>query len=189
VNLFKQAGSSVKIDLQEVILLDSQSTMDLFCNAALVSKTRKSTTSMRLKSNGGTMAVTRKSTMPGYNKDVWFSTRAITNIIALSNLIQKYRVTYDSDDNLFVVHQESQGKLNMEFCMHKCGLHYYNQRNEKHLAFVNTVSENKEGFTKRQIKGADLAQTLYKTSSYPFTKDFKWVIRINQIKDCPVTVQ
>jgi hypothetical protein len=38
-NLFKQAGFSVKIDLREVILLGSQSTMDLFCNAALVSKT------------------------------------------------------------------------------------------------------------------------------------------------------
>jgi hypothetical protein len=112
-NLFKQAGSSVKIDLREVILLDSQSTMDLFCNAALVSKTCKSTTSMRLKSNGGTMAVTRKATMPGYNKDIWFSTRAITNIIALSNLIQQYRVTYDSDDKMCIVHRESQGKPNM----------------------------------------------------------------------------
>jgi hypothetical protein len=37
--LFKQAGSLVKIDLREVILLDSQSTMDLFYNAALVRKT------------------------------------------------------------------------------------------------------------------------------------------------------
>jgi hypothetical protein len=37
--LFKQAGSSFKIDLREVILLDRQSTMDLFCNAALVRKT------------------------------------------------------------------------------------------------------------------------------------------------------
>jgi hypothetical protein len=35
VKLFKKAGSSVKLDLKEVILLDSQSTMDLFCNAAL----------------------------------------------------------------------------------------------------------------------------------------------------------
>jgi hypothetical protein len=85
--LFKKAGLLVKIDLREVILLDSQSTMDLFCNEALVSKTCRSTTSMRLKSNGGIMVVTRKVTMPGYNKDVWFSTRAITNIIALSNLI------------------------------------------------------------------------------------------------------
>jgi hypothetical protein len=37
--LFKQAGLSVKIDLREIILLDSQSNMDLFCNAVLVSKT------------------------------------------------------------------------------------------------------------------------------------------------------
>jgi hypothetical protein len=188
-NLFNQSGSSVKIDLREVILLDSQSTMDIFCNSALVRKTRKSTTSMRLKSYGGTMAVTRKATMTGYNKDVWFSTRAITNITALRNLIQQYRVTYDSDDKMFVLHQESQGKPNMEFRMHKCGLHYYDPRNKKHLAFVNTVSENKEGFTKRQIKGAELARTLYKTLSYPSMKDFKWVIRSNQIKDFPVTFQ
>jgi hypothetical protein len=122
--LFKQAGLSVKIDLREIILLDSQSTMDLFCNAALVRKTSKSTTSVRLKGNGGTMVVSRKSTLPGYNKDVWFSTRVITNIISLSNLIQQYRVTYDSGDKMFVVHRESQGKPNMEFRMHKCGLHY-----------------------------------------------------------------
>jgi hypothetical protein len=187
--LFKQAVLSVKIDLRKIILLDSQSTMDLFCNAYLVSKTCKSTTSMRLKSNGGIMVVTRKATMPGYNKDFWFSTRAITNIIALSNLIQQYRVTYDSDDKMCVVHRESQGKPNMEFLMHKCGLHYYDPRNKNHIAFVNPVSENKKGFTKRQIKNAELSRTLYKTLSYPSMKDFKWVIQSNQIKDCPVTVQ
>jgi hypothetical protein len=109
--------------------------------------------------------------------------------IALNNLIQQYRVTCDSDDNMFVVHRESQGKPNMEFYMHKCGEHYYDPRKEKHLAFVNTVSENKEGFTKRQIKGAELARNLYKNLSYPSMKDFKWVIQINQIKYCPVTVQ
>jgi hypothetical protein len=59
----------------------------------------------------------------------------------------------------------------------------------KSTIFFNTVSENKEGFTKRHIKGAELARTLYKTLSYPSMKDFKWVIQINQMKDCPVTVQ
>jgi hypothetical protein len=68
--LFKQAGSSIKLDIKEVILLDSQSTMDLFCNAALVRKINKSISSMQLKSNGGTMVVTRKATMEGYNKTV-----------------------------------------------------------------------------------------------------------------------
>jgi hypothetical protein len=88
-----------------------------------------------------------------------------------------------------VVYRESQGKLNVEFRMHKCGLHYYNPRNEKHLAFINTVYENKEGFMKRHIKGAELAQTLYNTLSYPSMNYFNWVTRSNQIKDCPVTVQ
>jgi hypothetical protein len=51
--------------------------------------------------------------MEGYNKTVWFSTRAITNIIALSNLIDQYHVTYDSDDLMFLVHRESESKPNM----------------------------------------------------------------------------
>jgi hypothetical protein len=97
--------------------------------------------------------------------------------------------TYDSDDLMFVVHRESESKPNMEFRMHESGLHYYDPRKEAHLTFVNTVSENKEGFTQRQIKGADLARNVYKTLSYPSMKDFKWVVRSNQIKDCPVTVQ
>jgi hypothetical protein len=144
---------------------------------------------MELKSKGGNMVVTLKATIPGYNKDVWFSTRAITNFIALRNSIQQYCVMYDSDDNMFVVHRESQGKPNIEFHMHKCGLHYYDPRNEKHLTLINTVSENKEGFTKRQIKGAELAQTLYNIFSYQSMKDFQWVVRSNQIKKIPVTVQ
>jgi hypothetical protein len=109
---------------------------------------------MRLKINGGTMVVTQKELMEGYNKTVWFSTRAITNIIALRNMIDQYRVTYDSDDFMLFVQRESESKPNMEFKMHKSGLHYYDPRKEQHPTFVNTVSENKTGFTKRQIKCA-----------------------------------
>jgi hypothetical protein len=64
------------------------------------------------------MEVTRKATMPGYNMIVWFSTRAITNRIALRNLIDQYRVTYDSDDFMCVVYRESESKPNMELQMH-----------------------------------------------------------------------
>jgi hypothetical protein len=102
---------------------------------------------MRLKSNGGTMAVSRKATLPGYNTNVWFSTRAITNTIALRNPIEQYRVTYDTDDLMFVVHRESESKPNVEFRMHESGLHYYDPMKEAHLTFINTVSENKEGVT------------------------------------------
>jgi hypothetical protein len=142
--IFKQTGSSIKLDIKEVIILDSQSTMDLLCNAALASKISKSRSNMRLKSNGGIMVVTRKATMEGYNKTVWFSTRAITNIIALRNFINQYRVTYDSDDLMFVVHRESESKPNIKFKMHKSGLHYYDPRKEHHMTFVNTVSKKRQ---------------------------------------------
>ena len=59
---------------------------------------------------------------------------------------------------MFTVHRD------MEFWMHKSGLHYYDPRRENNaqLAFVNTVAENKLGFTsKRQIKDAEVAMILY----------------------------
>ena len=52
----------------------------------------------------------------------------------------------------------------MEFRMNKSGLHYYDPRNN-HFAFINTVSGNKEGYTQRQVKGAEVSSTLYATLS------------------------
>jgi hypothetical protein len=160
--LFKQAhiSKSVKLDLKKVILLDSQSTMDLICNQALVTNTYKSTHTMQLHSNGGTMVVSQKASILGYHNDVWFSKRAITNIIALKNLIQQYHVMYDSNDEMFVVHRELAGKSNMQFRMHESGLHYFDPRDES-FTFISTILENKEGFTKRQIKCAEEARALY----------------------------
>jgi hypothetical protein len=45
---------------------------------------------------------------------MWYNKNAIANILALSNVTKQYRVTYDSDDKMFVVHSESVGKPNME---------------------------------------------------------------------------
>jgi hypothetical protein len=60
---------------------------------------------------------------------------------------------------------------------------------KKSILLLSTLFLKTKGFTKRQIKGAELARTLYKTLIYPSMKYFKWVIRSNKIKDCPVTVQ
>jgi hypothetical protein len=76
--LFKQThGTKIKLDLKKVILLDSQSTMDLICDPALVESTFKSSHSMRLKSNGGTMEVKKQAIMPGYHAHVWYNKRQL----------------------------------------------------------------------------------------------------------------
>ena len=108
---------------------------------------------MKLKGNGNILAVTHKAKFPGYEQDVLLRKNSITNIIALKNLIKPYRVTYDSIDQIFVVHKEYQEKPNMEFKLHEYGIHCYNPT-DKTMVLINTISENKQGFSKRKIKGA-----------------------------------
>ena len=110
--------------------------MDLFCKQALATDTYKSSTSMRLNINGSTMLVVHEGEMAGYHKNNWFSKRAITYIIALNNVIQQYQVTYDSEDKMFIVHREAEGKPNMEFIIHKSGLHYYDPRNKPFALYI-----------------------------------------------------
>ena len=72
--------------------------------------------------------------------------------------------------------------------MHESSLHYFDTR-DKGFNFFNTVSDNKEVFKTRHIKGVGFARGLYNTLIYPSDKDYKWVIRRNQTKKFPVTVQ
>jgi hypothetical protein len=51
-----------------------------------------------------------------HHAHVWYDKQAISN--SLSNVTKQYRVTYESDDKMFVVHKESDGKPNVSFrCM------------------------------------------------------------------------
>ena len=108
---------------------------------------------MRIQSNGGEISINYKAKIPGYNNRLWFSRRNITNIIALKNLTERYIVTYERNYQMLIVHREGTGLPNMEFLMHDSGLHYYKPP-EKDLVFINTVSKDKEGFSKRQINSS-----------------------------------
>ena len=61
-----------------------------------------------------------KPTYPGMNK---WKKQMNANLIAVKNLIYQHHVTYNSLDEMFIVHQEEHGKHNMHFRMHERGLH------------------------------------------------------------------
>ena len=63
--------------------------------------------------------------MPGYNYDTWYNKDAISNMISLKNIIRQYRVTYNSYDQTFVIHREESSLPDMEFRMHRSGLHVF----------------------------------------------------------------
>jgi hypothetical protein len=66
------------------------------------------------------------------------------------------------------------------------GLHFCDPR-KAGFAFVATVESNMNLLSKRQVALADKARSLYASLGFPSQKDFLWILKSNQIKDCPVT--
>ncbi len=182
------------MDLRNVLLLDNQSTFDLYYNKKFTSKITKATNALTMMSNGGSLRITEKCKIPGYKYPVWYSKkaiiniiclknlikcftkatnaltmtsnggslritekckisgykypvwyskRAITNIICLKNLIKCYRVTYDSELNTtFIVHCSAFGLPDLLFEMHPCGLHVCCSKKMGQFGFVQTVHDN-----------------------------------------------
>ena len=184
--VLNQSGKSINLDLREVILLDNQSTMSLFCNDKLIIRKKRADRPLKLQSNGGTLVVNHEAEI-GEGQFVWFSKRAITNILSFKQVKKTYPVSYESEADTFTIHREDCGLGNMVFKMHESGLHYHDPRGED-FSFVTTVEGNKLPFTKRQIEAAEKARSLYASLGYPSVQDFKWILQSNQIVNCPVTV-
>ena len=92
------------------ILLDSQSTIDVFSNKALLKDIHESDTTLRIRCNAGVKTTKFRGHLSGYGW-VWYYPEGIANILSLSRVRERYRVTFDSAmDNCFHVHKEN-GKL------------------------------------------------------------------------------
>jgi len=117
------------MDLKSQILLDSQSTHDVFCNPKHVTNIRKARRTLVLSTNGGGMKISQEADViglypVGQDNTVYYDPRAITSIVSLKNMCGSFRVTYDSEDsNTFVVHRSCHGLPDLMFVMHECGLH------------------------------------------------------------------
>jgi hypothetical protein len=75
-------ASSLPFDLRDVILLDNQSTVDLFYNPDLVSNIRETDEAYDVHGNGGDLTTYKKGYIENYG-DVSFDDNAITNILCL----------------------------------------------------------------------------------------------------------
>jgi hypothetical protein len=77
------------------MLLDNQSTIDLFCNAELLKNIRRSSTRMNVRCNAGQRTTTMVGDLPGYGT-VWYDPKSIANILSLKRAAEKYHVAFDS---------------------------------------------------------------------------------------------
>ncbi len=176
------------LDLRNVLLLDNQSTFDLCCNKRFTSKIVKATKALMMTSNGGGLRITEKCKIPGYKCPIWYSKKAITNIICLKNIIKCYRVTYDSKlDTTFVVHRSAFGLPDLLFEMHQCCLHVCYPKKMGQFGFVQTVHDNMKLFSKRRIAGANKARELYEKLIFPSTSDFRAIVSTGGVLGSDVT--
>ena len=103
--VLKQSKGKLKdLRLRLIILLDNQSTMSLFCNRKLVANVQDADEPLTLQSNGGSMKVYQVEDIGKDQSPLWFSNKAITNILLLKEVIKQYRVKYDSADEAFFVY-------------------------------------------------------------------------------------
>ena len=88
----------------EWILLDNQSTVDVFTNRHLLKNIRRSKKDMFIHCTAGVAKTNLIGDLPRYGT-VWYHPNGIANILSLSKVKEKYRVTFDSDiNNQFIVH-------------------------------------------------------------------------------------
>ena len=189
IALALKSKKSMGLDLRNVLLLDNRSTFDLCCNEKFTSRIKPASNALDMTSNGGGLRFSKKCRLPGYKFWVWFSSKAITNIICLKNLIKICRVTYDSEvDTIFVVHCSQFGLPDSLFEMHPCGLHICYPQKMGEFGFIQTVKDILMFFSKHQIAGATHAKDLYEKIIFPSTADFRAIVSAGGIPaGCEVT--
>ena len=131
------------------LLLESQSMVNLIANQMMLINIRRvrSKEAIRVHCNSGVKVVDRIGELPGYGT-VWYEPTGIAIILSMSRATKKFRVIFDSAGvNFFrmvLLDRE------VKFQIRPNGLYYFEAADRENSVLVlNTVSENRGGFTCR----------------------------------------
>ena len=128
------------------ILLDSQSTVDVFMNKKLLRNVCVAKEPLPLHCNTGVATVNKVGDLAGYGT-VWYYENGIANILSLNNVKKKYRVTYDSTaSGCFGVHKADGTKR--VFKPSKKGLFYSTVNDD--IVLVTTIEDKINKYSVRE---------------------------------------
>jgi Zinc knuckle len=182
------------------ILLDNQSTVDVFYNDELLTNIRTGNESMDIHCNAGIATTNQIGELSGYGT-VWYHPDGIANILSLSRVKEQgYRVTYDSDGGNHFKVIKSDGTART-FSESKKGLYYLDTAGDAHdnddsdeeieeqsdVALINTVADNRTKYTNRAYLRATMARKIQQIIGRPSTREFMQIVDKNLLPNCPVT--
>merc|ERR1712194_84399 len=184
----KQSVCSKNLILKTWILLDSQSTVDVISNGDLLTKIHQVKTTLRIRCNAGMKTTNFRGHLSGYGW-VWFYPDGIANILSLSRVKDKYRVTFDSaTDNCFRVHKDN-GKI-LKFQEATKRLYYFDtvDRDVEETMLITTVDDNKNQVSAHDYSRANIVRALQRRIDRPTAKRIIHYVGENLIPNCPITV-
>ena len=140
---------------------------------------------IRVQCNSGVKFMDRVSDLPGYGT-VWYEPTGIANIMSMSRGTKKFRVIFNSEGgNFFRMVLPDRRVI---FQLSPNGLYYFDASDrENSVLLLNMMSENKEGFTRREYNGAQEARRAMHLLGFPSEQEFENMVRSNMIVNCPVT--
>jgi hypothetical protein len=139
---------------------------------------------VHIKCDAGVTRTSWVSDLPGYGQ-VWYNKAGIVNILSLSKVEDKYRITYESaEEKQFIVHKNDREKR----CLKKLvnGLFYLDAKETSGTVLVNTIEDNKSRYTNRDYTQATLARKLQNIIGRPSARTFVKIVEKNLLKDCPI---
>jgi hypothetical protein len=177
--------------------LDTLATHSVIRDPSLVTDIRPhSQDPLDLHTQAGVFTVHDKASFigfPGLRIPVWSSSKSVGNILALRDVVPYCRVTMDSfSDDALIVH--CPGNITYRFGARSDGLYVCDSFNEPGNSSpvtpyfgAQTVSAQKQRFTTRQVRAAELALDLYRKVNRPNDADFIHFLNHGHILNCPVT--
>ena len=168
------------------ILLDNQSTVDVFCNKDLLTNIRQADRSCRISCNAGVVTTDLIGDLAGYPEPVWYHATGIANILSLHRVTKHCRVRYDSSEENASFHVTRPDGTIRSFIPSTSGLHYCDTGTTG-TTLVNTVEENRSRYTRRAYNDAARARRLQDTIGRPSTRDYIKIVEGGMLMNCPVT--
>jgi hypothetical protein len=168
------------------ILLDNQSTVDVFSNKSLLCNIRKSSVSCRISCNAGVVITDLIGDLPGYPNPVWYHPQGIANILSLHRVGKSCRIQYDNEVSDAAFRVTKPDGTFRDFKPSVSGLHYCDTR-EHGTVLVNTVAERKGKYTARAYQQAVLARRIQNIIGRPSTRDYIKIVDGGMLQNCPIT--
>ena len=180
--------------LKTWILLDNQSTVNIFSNKDLLKDVRTTHRCMRIRCNAGWSVTNMIGRLPGYPGKVWYNPDGIANILSLADTEKYYCIRYNShQEKAFVIEKPDGTKRH--FKQTASGLYYLDtappldkreQQHEHDTTLLSTVADKKSNYTASAYRQAVLAHKIQKMVGYPSTRDFMKIMDQNLIPNCPI---